>query len=738
MLIFFILLTCLPRLCALNILVYSPRYAPSHTNFVGRVADILAEAGHQVVVLQPVLIAQQTGTGIALAKVIELPPSEHVGHLLPSVMSVSDSERWTSSGTDPRPTIQFLTFMRRATLDFTKRIFEDEPLLEELRGYKFDIGFSECLEGSGFAIFHRIGLDKYIGILSSTFGASFPSIFGAPMAPAYVPSMSSSSTDQMSFVERAMNLVGSVMEKHMITGGFAMFDDYLRTVDPEFPKIEDLLTGSSFVLANVEPYYDHPRPLILKLQYFGGIAVPEPRPLEQKWKDILNLRPANVLISFGSIAKSKDMPRESKMAIIKAIKSFPDVTFIWKYEAPEELPEAQEAPNLILHPWVPQADLLADNRLTAFITHGGAGSAIVVPLFADQFANAKLVGRVGSTLEYNKFELGDAAKLESAIRELLDNETLTKNAERMAAMLANRPFPPREVLLKTTEFAAAYGPLTELDPHGRQLSFIEYFLLDRSRGVEYCRCCVGQLHVKHFLLILQLLFILIAGWGLVASSTPFNTVLYAHLMPKDFSPDFCREFLYWFSLFICFSLLALRAVETGTLAARLFQVFRFSVVPVCFVWFCLGYAIYCTCVGFTYIHRQTSRSVQFSPLREEIPDNFNNSISLDCSIGDFPPGLPSTIGSPSRIPGRSNSLQTSRARQMRCRNPDELTISITPVDETFVDEMESPSRSGGRLNSSFSSLRILPTLNEDEEATTPPGKLRPEDIELKVSPVNSI
>ncbi|CAJ0571200.1 unnamed protein product, partial [Mesorhabditis spiculigera] len=266
-------------------------------------------------------------------------------------------------------------------------------------------------------------------------------------------------------------------------------------------------------------------------------------------------------------------------------------------------------------------------------------------------------------------------------------------------------------------------------------------------------------------------------------------------MPKDFSPDFCREFLYWFSLFICFSvlccvwamrkvrrmspnsphgegsrltpalallpmllveivlflpltswsastfsfsLLALRAVETGTLAARLFQVFRFSVVPVCFVWFCLGYAIYCTCVGFTYIHRQTSRSVQFSPLREEIPDNFNNSISLDCSIGDFPPGLPSTLGSPSRIPGRSNSLQTSRARQMRCRNPDELTISITPVDETFVDEMESPSRSGGRLNSSFSSLRILPTLNEDEEATTPPGKLRPEDIELKVSPVNSI
>ncbi|CAJ0571192.1 unnamed protein product, partial [Mesorhabditis spiculigera] len=101
---------------------------------------------------------------------------------------------------------------------------------------------------------------------------------------------------------------------------------------------------------------------------------------------------------------------------------------------------AQEAPNLILHPWVPQADLLADNRLTAFITHGGAGSVNEPSSCPSLPINSptRSWSAVGSTLEYNKFELGDAAKLESAIRELLDNETLTKNAERMAAILRRR------------------------------------------------------------------------------------------------------------------------------------------------------------------------------------------------------------------------------------------------------------------------------------------------------------
>ena len=42
-------LCCLSSVSSLNILVHSPAYAASHTNFMARLADTLSEAGHDVV-----------------------------------------------------------------------------------------------------------------------------------------------------------------------------------------------------------------------------------------------------------------------------------------------------------------------------------------------------------------------------------------------------------------------------------------------------------------------------------------------------------------------------------------------------------------------------------------------------------------------------------------------------------------------------------------------------------------
>lgn len=47
----------------------------------------------------------------------------------------------------------------------------------------------------------------------------------------------------------------------------------------------------------------------------------------------------------------------------QAIARFPDVTFIWKYEEPEDefgKGEAATAPNLILSKWMPQVDILGN------------------------------------------------------------------------------------------------------------------------------------------------------------------------------------------------------------------------------------------------------------------------------------------------------------------------------------------------------------------------------------------
>ncbi|CAJ0944495.1 unnamed protein product, partial [Mesorhabditis belari] len=429
---------------------------------MGKIADIFVEAGHKVIVLQPIIIDQLQETGTKLAEVIEIPPSEATKRLMLAASGDSTGrDRWTTSGTDPRPAINILRLLRETALDAMKRVVHDEELMKRLRDYHFDLGFSEGIELSAYGLYHELNITKYITVLSSTFGASFSSIFGAPMLPSYVPSFSSSSIDQMSFSERAINLVGSIAEKYMITNSYTILDEFFHEFSENFPGIEAQLTASSLVLANVEPLFDFPRPLLHKLQYIGGVTVSEKKPLNDEWSAVLSKRAQTILISFGSMARSVDMPNEYKKAFMEAFTRFPNVTFIWKYENPSELEGSAEIPNLLLNAWVPQPDLLGDSRLSAFITHGGAGS---VNEFVYHGKKAMVIPSIRRSIRKRK-----ADRLTEAIEQLLNDHSLDKNAKQMAEMIAEKPFKAREILLKNAVFVAEFGPLSNLDPLGRSL-----------------------------------------------------------------------------------------------------------------------------------------------------------------------------------------------------------------------------------------------------------------------------
>ncbi|KHJ93061.1 hypothetical protein OESDEN_07030 [Oesophagostomum dentatum] len=182
------------------------------------------------------------------------------------------------------------------------------------------------------------------------------------------------------------------------------------------------------------------------------------------------------------------MPPQMKNAIVEVAKSFPNTTFIWKYEEPDEAPFAAGVDNLYLSKWTPQNDLLADDRLTLFVTHGGAGSLmesasrgkplVVIPLFADQVRNAKLVQKFGFGVMLDKASLMDSRAVHNAIDKVLSGSKYHKAARRIRDILAKRPFSPEEKLVKTVELAAEFGEMPELRVAGRKLGFITYYNLD--------------------------------------------------------------------------------------------------------------------------------------------------------------------------------------------------------------------------------------------------------------------
>jgi len=52
------------------------------------------------------------------------------------------------------------------------------------------------------------------------------------------------------------------------------------------------------------------------------------------------------------------------------------------------------------------------------------------------------------------------------------------NAKRLAQLMHSKPFTPQQRVVEYVEFAAEFGPISNIDPYGRKLNFIQYFMLD--------------------------------------------------------------------------------------------------------------------------------------------------------------------------------------------------------------------------------------------------------------------
>ena len=120
--------------------------------------------------------------------------------------------------------------------------------------------------------------------------------------------------------------------------------------------------------------------------------------------------------------------------------------------------------NVRVEAWVDQADVLGEADLV--VCHGGSGTVfgtlaagvplVVVPLFADQFANAPAVARAGAGVQVlggsggdgrrNPVSRDDAPRIRGAIEEVLAGGSYREAARAVAADMAAAP--PLEALLE--------------------------------------------------------------------------------------------------------------------------------------------------------------------------------------------------------------------------------------------------------------------------------------------------
>ncbi|EGT38616.1 hypothetical protein CAEBREN_31155 [Caenorhabditis brenneri] len=480
-----------------KILVYTNLFGHSHVKALGKVADALTDAGHNVTVLMPIMERRFINeTCLKSTKnVIFIEQDDHSKQLIEKWSNRSSV--WTSGGITPLNVFKKATVISNLFGAHCKNVMSQTKLIEELKTEYFDLAITEPFDTCAYAFLEAISIRAHVAVYSCSRLDHVSEIIGQPVPPSYVSGMYSPYGERMNIWERLENYFVFKARSYMFQAIGDRNYEEARKFYPGIRSWREVLPEASFIFTNSIPYLDFPSPTFDKIIPIGGYTVKIEKKflkLDEKWNEILDKRKTNVLISFGTNAKSDEMPEKYKKSLLEVFKSMPNTTFIWKYENPED-PFIKDIENVYLSSWLPQNELLADHRLTAFITHGGLASvmelammgkpAITIPVAADQTRNAEMLRRHGGSIHLRKFDLANSDLVKGAIEKVVNDKrrvffslkqfprheffqalpchtnNYKKNAERLAEILENQPTKPLETLVKHVEFAARSVGITD-------------------------------------------------------------------------------------------------------------------------------------------------------------------------------------------------------------------------------------------------------------------------------------
>lgn len=196
-----------------------------------------------------------------------------------------------------------------------ENLMRNKKVFQELKSRNFDVAIFEPLSVCGIGYAHALGVEKTILASSCVFYDGTVAATGEPVDFSYVPSMMGKAGEKMTFLERLENYrLGQATYRMQ----YKMWDKeeqiYKKHLGANLPAWRDLMPTASVFFTNSIPYVDFPRTVTQKTVPIGGISVDLESIRSQKlpieWSTVLDERPHNMLVSFGSMVKSMDMPIE--------------------------------------------------------------------------------------------------------------------------------------------------------------------------------------------------------------------------------------------------------------------------------------------------------------------------------------------------------------------------------------------------------------------------------------------
>jgi len=341
---------------------------------------------------------------------------------------------------------------------------------------------------------------------------------GDPYSPSYMPHPLLGFTQDMTFVQRALNT--AISTASLLMRWFYVHPKIYSLVSQVFPGedlagIDELLNTASLFINHGTPFTgDGLRPTMPNSILAGLMTCQSPGPLPQDLASFVDSAEHGVvLVSFGSVLQASKMP-EHKRKMMLNVFSLLKQRVIWKWEA--EMPDAP--PNVLVSSWLPQQSLLAHPNVKLFVTHGGAGSfqetichrtpLVGVPINSDQLVNVKEAVNANIGLSVPWTEMTEE-KFGQAVNEVLSSPDYQQSVTELSSLILDQPQHPLDRAVWWLEYLLRHPHNKDMKPHTHNLNWAQYFLVDViafvvSVGaififilVKILKCCCSKKKMKN-------------------------------------------------------------------------------------------------------------------------------------------------------------------------------------------------------------------------------------------------